>query len=248
MARARHIPRVHLPEPLAVGQRVPLPDDKRHHLATVLRLRAGDPLILFNDTDCEFTATLVHADRKRAEIEITAAETPGRESPLDVTLVQAIARGDRMDFALAKAVELGVTRIQPVFTARGQVKLAGERLAKKQVHWQRVVVSAAEQSGRLVCPCVDTAADLAEVLDLPMHVERALMLAPDAGQPLSAHGRCTRAALLIGPESGLADDEIVRAAAAGWQGITLGPRVLRTETAGMAALAALQTQWGDLVV
>ncbi|MGN8157665.1 16S rRNA (uracil(1498)-N(3))-methyltransferase [Salinisphaera sp. RV14] len=246
MARAKHIPRVFVAQALAEGATIELPDAKRHHLATVLRLSAGDALVLFNGDGAEYAASLITADRKRAEARIDQRTTPRRESPLEITLLQAVARGDRMDFALAKAVELGVTAIQPVFTARGQVKLDGARLAKKQGHWQRIVESAAEQSGRLLCPELRDATDLAGQIDNPPAADRYLMLAPEANVGLAAQTPATRIALLIGPESGLSNDEIARAAAAGWQPLALGPRVLRTETAGMAALAALQTAWGDL--
>lgn len=246
MARAKHIPRVYVPAALSVSDTLVLPDAKRHHLTTVLRLATGDALVLFNGDGNEYDAELTRADRKQAVVEITAHRAPQRESPLEITLVQAVARGDRMDFALAKAVELGVARIQPVFTARGQVKLDGDRLAKKQAHWQGVVESAAEQSGRLICPPLDDAIDLTTYLDTPPTAERLLMLAPEADTGLADQPRAERIALFVGPESGLANAEIQRAAAAGWQALTLGPRILRTETAGMAALAALQTVWGDL--
>ena len=246
MARAKHIPRVFVTQALAEGATIELPDDKRHHLATVLRLSAGDALVLFNGDGAEYAATLTTADRKRAEARIDQRTTPARESPLEITLLQAVARGDRMDFALSKAVELGVTAIQPVFTARGQVKLDGARLTKKQGHWQRIVESAAEQSGRLICPPLLDAVDLSDCLQAPADAERRLMLAPEAAAGLQAQAPATRIALLIGPESGLSNDEIERATAAGWQALALGPRILRTETAGMAALAALQTAWGDL--
>lgn len=246
MARTRHIPRVFVDTPLSVGATLALPDAKRHHLATVLRLSAGDELVLFNGDGAEYDATLTIADRKQAIAAIGARHAPPRESPLDVTLVQAVARGDRMDFALAKAVELGVARIQPVFAARGQVRLDGARLAKKQAHWQRVVEAAAEQSGRLMRPALADAIDLADLMETPPRVERLLMLAPQATTGLAGQPRARRIALLVGPESGLSEAEIERAAGAGWQALALGPRVLRTETAGMAALAALQTAWGDL--
>ncbi|WP_423823604.1 16S rRNA (uracil(1498)-N(3))-methyltransferase [Salinisphaera sp. SPP-AMP-43] len=246
MARTRHIPRVHLAAALAVGDEIALPDDKRHHLSTVLRLAAGAELRLFNGDGAEYDATLIASDRKQAIARIDRRTTPAGESPLAVTLVQAIARGDRMDFALAKAVELGVTAIQPVFTERGQVKLDGARLAKKQAHWQRVVESAAEQSGRLSCPALTEAAELRSIIAAPPAADRYLMLAPEAAGGLSTLAPAHEVALLIGPESGLSNDEIETAAAAGWQALALGPRVLRTETAGMAALAALQTVWGDL--
>ncbi|HET7314548.1 16S rRNA (uracil(1498)-N(3))-methyltransferase [Salinisphaera sp.] len=246
MARARHVPRVFVAEDLAEGASIVLPDDKRHHLATVLRLSAGDTLILFNGDGAEYAATLTTADRKRAEARIDSWSMPLRESPLEITLLQAVARGDRMDFALAKAVELGVTAIQPVFTARGRVRLEGARLAKKHDHWRRVVESAAEQSGRLIVPSLAEAVDLSMRIDAPPEADRLLMLAPEAAAGLRAQTPAARIALLVGPESGLANDEIEHASTAGWHALALGPRVLRTETAGMATLAALQTAWGDL--
>lgn len=247
--RQKHIPRVFVDQPLAVDDIVTLADDKRHHLTTVLRLSEGAELVVFNGDGHEYSATIDQATRKALTVAITEQHTPGRESPLEVTLVQAIARGDRMDLALAKAVELGVTRIQPVFTQRGQVKLEGPRLDKKQEHWQRRVESAAEQSGRLLCPVVAPAMDLATLLDSTPDTDTLdLMLAPTAAQSLGQITGGNHIRLLIGPESGLSANEIERAAAAGWQALTLGPRILRTETAGMAALAALQTAWGDLTV
>lgn len=248
MSRRAHVPRVFVDAALAAGEAFELADAKRHHLATVLRLKAGAPVTLFNGDGHEYAAYIDHADRKRMTLAVEARHSPQRESPLSITLYQAIARGDRMDFALAKAVELGVTAIRPVFTERGKVKLEGDRLAKKQAHWQAVVESAAEQSGRLVCPNVADALPLARCLaadnqsDPPLR----LMLAPTAEGSLASLGRAEHIALLIGPESGLSETEVDTAHAAGWQPITLGPRILRTETAGMAALATLQTFWGDL--
>lgn len=251
MARARtrqkHVPRVFVDQPLAIDSVVTLSDDKRHHLSTVLRLSAGAELVLFNGDGGEYSATIDQASRKTLSVAIAGRQTPTRESSLDVTLIQAIARGDRMDLALAKAVELGVTRIQPLFSERGQVKLDGERLEKKQDHWQRRVESAAEQSGRLICPAVAPAIDMHTLLDTTPEANTLdLMLAPTTAQSLSQITASDRVRLLIGPESGLSQEEIERAAAAGWQALTLGPRILRTETAGMATLAALQTVWGDL--
>lgn len=250
MAARAHVPRVFIDAPLAVDDSVELDDAKRHHLGTVLRLAENAPVTLFNGDGHEYAARVAHASRKAMTLAVENRAAPHRESPLDLTLVQAIARGDRMDFALAKAVELGVTRIAPVFCARGKVKLDGARLAKKQAHWQQVVESAAEQSGRLICPAVAPATALTDYLDADEGADDAerlrLLLAPTAAHGLAGCGAHARVTLLIGPESGLADAEIDAAAARAWQPITLGPRVLRTETAGMAALAAIQTRWGDL--
>ncbi len=245
MSRRGHIPRVFVDSALDVDQTLELAEAKRHHLATVLRLGVDAPVTLFNGDGHEYRARIVQADRKRMTLAVETRHSPERESSLSITLYQAIARGDRMDFALAKAVELGVTAIRPVFTERGKVKLEGERLTKKQAHWQAVVESAAEQSGRLVCPALHTAARLSTCLDSDRDHLR-LMLAPTAPAGLASTTPHKRVALLIGPESGLSEPEIDTAATAGWQPITLGPRILRTETAGMAVLAALQSLWGDL--
>lgn len=247
MARSLHVPRVYVDATLAVGERVTLSPAKRHHLGTVLRLAEGAPVTLFNGDGGEYTATVDSASRKAMALTIDAVTDPQRESPLEITLVQAIARGDRMDFAIAKAVELGATRIQPVFTARSQVKLAGSRLEKKQTHWQQVAESAAEQSGRLICPPVAVAQDLSALLAEPVDTATIrLMLAPGATHALGGCTRRARVTLLVGPESGLSASEIETAATQGWTPLALGPRVLRTETAGMAALAAIQACWGDL--
>jgi 16S rRNA (uracil1498-N3)-methyltransferase len=247
MARHGHVPRVFVDAPLAPGDALTLDDAKRHHLGTVLRLGAGAPVTLFNGDGHEYDARVEQAERKRMTLTVQAARAPQRESPLAITLWQAVARGDRMDFALAKAVELGVTAIRPVFAERGKVRLDGSRLEKKQAHWQSKVESAAEQSGRLVCPRVEPALALSQALDANPDDDRLrLVLAPTATHGLASIARRDRIDLLIGPESGLSNAEIEATTANGWQPITLGPRVLRTETAGMAALAALQTIWGDL--
>lgn len=240
-----HIPRILVDGPLSVGERVSLPGDKAHHLNTVLRLGEGARLRLFNGDGSEYAAAVARAARDGVEVAIDAADTPQREPPLRLTLAQAIARGDRMDLAIAKAVELGVDTVQPLFCRRGKVKLAADRLQKKQAHWQRVAESAAEQSGRLVRPRVSPAMDCNQFLDSPPHGLR-LMLAPQATTRLSALARTREVALLVGPESGFDRTEIARAEDAGCQPLQLGPRTLRTETAGMAALAAIQSLWGDL--
>lgn len=240
-----HIPRILVDLPLAVGEQLALPGDKAHHLNTVLRLGKGAQLRLFNGNGKEHTATITHAARNTVEVAIDDAHAPQRESPVDVTLAQGIVRGDRMDFAIAKAVELGVHEIRPLFSKRGKVRLDDARLHKKQTHWQRVAESAAEQSGRLVRPRVEAACTLAQFLEAPPDGLR-LVLAPEAGTGLAQLQFKHRATLLVGPESGLSDTETTAAIDAGFTALRLGPRVLRTETAGMAALAAIQSRWGDL--
>src|SRR5699024_1634700 len=159
-----HTPRVFVDMPLTVGATVDLPDDKAHHLHKVLRLTSGAPVTLFNGDGNEYDARVTHSERKVVTLSIDGCDQPQRESPLTITLAQGIARSDRMDFAIAKAVELGVHSIQPLFTARGKVRLDGARLQKKQAHWQRVAESAAEQSGRLMRPRVEPACRLADYL------------------------------------------------------------------------------------
>jgi 16S rRNA (uracil1498-N3)-methyltransferase len=247
MTSGARVPRVYLDAPLAIGRSIALDETKRHHLGTVLRLDEGAPVALFNGSGAEYAARVARVTRQKMVLTVKAIAHPKRESPLAVTLVQAVARGDRMDFAIAKAVELGVARIQPVFTARGQVKLAGERLTKKQVHWQSIAESAAEQSGRLIRPSVEAARDLPALLEQPDDAESArLMLTPGAVCGLGECRRHDRIILLVGPESGLSATEIETAANHGWTPLTLGPRILRTETAGLAALAVIGARWGDL--
>lgn len=242
---AAHVPRVYLPQTLAVGDTLSLPAAKQHHLATVLRLSTGKNLKLFNDSSHEYDACITQASRKSLDIEIVGSSTPARESPLAITLLQSIASGERMDYALAKAVELGVDRIRPVFSDNGKVKLAGNRLAKKHRHWQAVVESAAEQSGRLVCPPVETPDKLSTAVTRRATNALGVILAPDASTPLPAFANHTHVEVLIGPESGLSAREIETARDNGWRGTLIGPRVLRTETAGPAAISVLQTIAGD---
>lgn len=240
-----HVPRILVDRPLVTGERLILPGDKSHHLHTVLRLGQGAPLRLFNGDGGEYRAAIAAASRNTVQVDIGEPAPAERESPLQVTLAQGIVRGDRMDFAIAKAVELGAHIIQPLFCERGSVKLAGTRLHKKQAHWQRVAESAAEQSGRLAWPNVRPALPLTEFLHR-QRAARPLILVPHADTRLQELERSTDTTLLVGPESGFSDDEIETAQNAGCIPLRLGPRTLRTETAGMAALAALQSRWGDL--
>lgn len=242
---ATHVPRIYVAESLAVGESISLPEAKRHHLVTVLRLAPDDPIRIFNDSGYEYSAVVERATRKTLDVSITDSTASAHESPLDVTLVQSIAGNDRMDYALAKAVELGVGRIRPVFADNGKVKLSGERLTKKHRHWQSVVEAAAEQSGRLICPVVEPPSRLMDALSQKDADALGLVLALEAAESLAGQPISQRVELLIGPESGLSPREIESARTNGWHDVTLGPRVLRAETAGPAAIAALQTLAGD---
>ncbi|NNC23424.1 16S rRNA (uracil(1498)-N(3))-methyltransferase [Salinisphaera sp. USBA-960] len=242
---AAHVPRIYLPQPLSVDDTFNLPDAKRHHLATVLRLAPGDRVTLFNDSSFEYDARIETATRKTLAVHVVDYAAPPRESVLEMTLVQSILGGDRMDYALAKAVELGVQRIQPVFADRGKIKLTGQRAAKKHDHWQAVVEAAAEQSGRLIRPAVAAPDKLATTLGWLASDRTGLVLAPTSTAPLATTAIAGAVDLLIGPESGLSQTEVKTAHEHGWHDTSLGPRTLRAETAGPAAISVLQAVAGD---
>lgn len=226
---------------------VSLDDNAFAHAVRVLRLKPNAPLILFNGRGGAFAATLTEIGKRDAAAQITAALPGEVESSLTITLAQGVSRGDNMDYTVQKAVELGVAVIQPLFTERGGVDLSGERLERKVQHWRGVVIGACEQCGRNQLP------ELREPLSLAGWLERAaepglrLLLDPLAETGLrSLESSSALITLLIGPEGGLSPAEISQAQRAGFSGVRLGPRILRTETAGLAAIAALQSRFGDL--
>jgi len=239
-----------------VNNTVKLSDDAFGHMIRVLRLNEGDIVTLFNGHQhngketFQFTAKLVDVKKKQASVEIISQEAVNNESPLNIHLGQGISRGDRMDFTLQKSVELGVNKITPLFTERCGVKLSNERLAKKRDQWQKIVISACEQSGRCVVPLVaepmfvqDWISEQTTALKLNLHpkAKHSIMTIP---MDVSASELSVR--LLIGPEGGLTDEEISQANQANFQDVLLGPRVLRTETAALTAITALQCRFGDL--
>ncbi len=241
------IPRIYLPRSLTPDAMVTLDTDAAHHIARVLRLHAGAPLILFNGQGGEYQAILHSITGNQVQAQILKHHAHETESPLQVTLAQGISRGERMDYTLQKAVELGVKTIIPLFSERCEVRLQGERLDKRVRHWQGIVNSACEQCGRNRIPSVLAPMTLPQWL--PTSDGLRLVLDPHATHSLAqytqpADGKIT---LLIGPEGGLSDAEIINTQHAGFTRIRLGPRVLRTETAGLAVLAALQAVWGDLL-
>lgn len=239
-------PRLFCPAPLAPGAIVSLTDSAAHHAARVLRMKAGDELILFNGNGNDFAGQIQRIDKHEVVAKLGSASPVERESPLDVTLVQAISSGDRMDFTLQKAVELGITAIQPVAAERSVVKLSGERAEKRRAHWQNVVISACEQSGRATVPPVASVLPLADWLGQRNEYALRLLLSPTAPNTLHTLEQPRGPiCLLIGCEGGLAPREQQTAVSCGFTPIRLGARVLRTETAALAALAALQTLWGD---
>jgi len=237
--------RFYLPAPLVPGSRLDLPDRAAHHAARVLRLRVGDRVVLFNGEGGEHDARILAVGKQSVQVELGEHHAVERESPLAVTLVQALSSGDRMDITIQKAVELGVRRIVPVESERSVVRLKGERSGRRVTHWQEIVVSACEQCGRNRVPAVEAVVPLATWLSTESQARR-WVLSPDAASVLRDQPRPDRAIeLLVGPEGGFTEDELGAAHRAGFQSLRLGPRVLRTETAAPALLAALQALWGD---
>lgn len=241
------MPRFFCSNPLSVGATITLPDNVAHHVH-VLRLSQGDNISLFNGTGGEYIATLVTIEKKRVLAEVKAFSPHEAELPYAITLAQAMPEASKMDWIIEKAVELGVAGIQPLAAQRCVVKLSGERAEKKRAHWQGIIISAAEQSGRNRVP------QLAEVTDFSSWIaqhdlHRRIILTPRAGQSLSdwaRHHPPQAVTLLIGPEGGFTDMEENMAQHQGALALSMGPRVLRTETAGLAALAALNSIWGGM--
>ncbi len=230
---------------MSPGAHVELPEPVARHAVRVLRLPPGAPVVLFDGRGGEYPAHIERIERDRVYAELAAWQDIERESSLAVTLVQALQAGDKMDFTIQKAVELGVRDIVPVESRRSVLRLAGERAAKRVAHWQGVVASACEQCGRNQVPLVAPLEKLENWLARPANGALRLMLAPDAAQTLAEVPPAREVQLLIGAEGGLDPQEVLAAQQAGFQAVRLGPRVLRTETAGLAALAALQALWGD---
>jgi 16S rRNA (uracil1498-N3)-methyltransferase len=237
-------PRVFVELTLRGAQRLTLPPEPSKHLVQVLRLRAGDALVLFDGGGRDYPARLVEARRGAALVELEAPGETEPVSPLAVHLGIGVSKGERMDFAVQKAVELGVSAVTPLFTERSVVRLDGERLTRRQQHWRGVLIAACEQSGRRRLPELQPATGLDAWLGrqhpCPLLLDhRSPTALPDLPPPTGA------LTLLVGPEGGLAPAERATAARLGFTGVCLGPRILRAETAPLAALAAIQALWGD---
>ena len=238
-------PRFFLDQKLALGAKILLPPGPARHAARVLRLAAGDTLHLFNGLGGAFVARIEHISKEDVAVQVTAFNDRECESPLQVMLAQGISSGERMDFTLQKAVELGISAIQPIAAKRSAVKLAGERADKRVAHWHGVVQSACEQSGRNRVPPVGQPLSLATWLG-QRPAGRLLFLSPLASARLADLPPPQGLQILVaGPEGGFEADEIAALESADAIPVRLGPRVLRTETAALAALAAMQTLWGD---
>ncbi|MDN4501490.1 16S rRNA (uracil(1498)-N(3))-methyltransferase [Alteromonadaceae bacterium BrNp21-10] len=240
------IPRIYHPDLLAVDADVVLSADAANHLIKVLRLRLGHPLVLFNGDGNDYPAELLSTDKRQAIAKIDAKLTISQESPLKIHLGQGVSKGDRMDFVLQKSVELGVDEITPLITEHCVVKLNEERWQKKHQQWQKIIIGACEQSGRNVLPKLHAPLTLSKWMQQSTNQLR-LTLHPKADARIQ-HLRCPKAGvrLLIGPEGGLSEQEIYQAQENGFESVLLGPRILRTETAALTSIAALQSHFGDI--
>jgi len=249
MSDGKHLTRLYLSGELMPGRACRLTPSQAHHAVRVLRLKRGDAVILFNGDGAEYAAVVADASGERCTLDVTGRAAVDREAPFAVTLAQAVASGERMDYTIQKAVELGVSAIQPLETRRSVVRLSADRAERRVAHWQAVAVAACEQCGRNRVPRVLPLTRLDAYL-------YASSLRADAGQRLLLSPRSTRrlrdlegflgpVVILAGPEGGLALEEEHVAERSGFLPVRLGPRVLRTETAAVAALAALQALWGD---
>jgi 16S rRNA (uracil1498-N3)-methyltransferase len=240
--------RIHVDQPLAIGAEVSLAPSASEHVARVLRMGVGDPLVLFNGDGCDYTGAIAAIDKREVRVRMEASRTLCNESPLALSLAQGVARGDKMDLVVQKATELGVVQIVPLLTERSDVKLDAARAEKRLLHWRAVAASACEQSGRARVPEVLPALPLSNWLT-SLGGDRRSRLALLPHGTLAARDVAfgpVGGVLVAGPEGGLGERDVAALSAAGFHGLKLGPRILRTETAGFAALAALQALHGDL--
>jgi len=238
--------RLFCPPPLALGAELMLPPQAAHHAVRVLRLRVGDALTLFDGQGAEYGAEIARVAPRAVTVRLLERRAVERESPLGFTLVQGLIAAERMDYVVQKAVELGASAIVPVSTARSVTRLEGARAQRRLEHWQQVIVASCEQCGRNRLARIDAPCELRQWLLQPSEAALRLLLAPEAGLPLGTLGAPDGSVeILVGPEGGFEAEEQAQALEAGFQATRLGPRVLRTETAGPAALAALNALWGD---
>jgi 16S rRNA (uracil1498-N3)-methyltransferase len=239
--------RIHVTDTLAPGAQFALPAAAAHHLSRVLRAAIDDHVTVF-DGGIEFDAVITHIDKHGVSVKLGAGAPVSLESPLPCTLVQAISSGERMDYTLQKAVELGIAAVQPIYSERSIVRLDERRTGTRLAHWRQVAASACEQCGRNAVPQVFeplAMIDWFAALDVAPAEGLRLLMAPAATQRLHDLPRPTALMLLAGPEGGFSENEIDLALQRGFIAVRLGPRILRTETAALAALAAVNTLWGD---
>jgi 16S rRNA (uracil1498-N3)-methyltransferase len=249
MHDANSLTRMYYSGELQAGRKCTLPQPQAHHALRVLRLKKGDAVILFNGDGAEYAALIVEASRDRFALEVTGRNTMDREAPFAITLAQAVSSGERMDYTIQKAVELGIAAIQPLEARRSVVRLSADRAQKRLAHWRAVAIAACEQCGRNRVPRVLPLMQLDEFLAgraAHREGERRVLLSPHSARSLRDLERPAGAiVMLAGPEGGFSPEEEHAAVQADFVPIRLGPRVLRTETAAVAALAAMQALWGD---
>ncbi|HHK6021404.1 TPA: 16S rRNA (uracil(1498)-N(3))-methyltransferase [Neisseria subflava] len=239
------MPRFYVDFALSPDSVVELPDNVVRHL-NVLRVKNTEEIVLFNGNGKAYPALPEVLEKRRASVRILREEATDNESPLNITLVQAVSAAERMDFTLQKSVELGVAEICPVISERCVVRLSGERAEKRVARWQEIVVSACEQSGRNIVPKVLPLTTYAQALQqLPQETTKLLMSLNRAQKLSDVRPQSGKVVFMVGPEGGWTEKEEQQAFDAGFQSVTLGKRVLRTETASLAAIAAMQTLWGD---
>jgi len=238
------VPRFFAPVQLSLGAEIDLPERVARHCA-VLRLRRGNAVVLFNGEGGEFSAELTRVSRRDARAHVISRQTSERESPLVIALAQCVSSGDRMDATLQKSTELGVSRIVPIASERSVMRLSSDRADRRVAHWRNVVIAACEQCGRNHVPEVAAIIDFDGFLGQAAADGLRLLLAPDADRDLKRLEPPGKVTLLVGPEGGLAPEERQRAERRGFVAVRFGPRVLRTETAPLAAIAAMQALWGD---
>jgi 16S rRNA (uracil1498-N3)-methyltransferase len=238
------LPRIHCEVRLGPGAQFALAPEAAQHVSKALRLKVGDALTVFDGRGGEFEAVIQRIDRERVDVKVGAVRDVERESALAIGLVQGLPEADKMDWIIQKAVELGVAWIQPLVCDRSVVRLSGERAARREAHWRRVAVAACEQSGRNRIPEVRPTLGFQSWIAAPSEMAR-WMLQPDAPPLVSRAAPASPLELLVGPEGGLSERERELALSRRCEPLSLGPRVLRTETAPLAALAAIHALWGD---
>lgn len=240
------VPRIYQPGDLVVGSQRLLDEDGANHVGRVLRMQEGQALELFNGDGNQYPAEIISASKKQVEVKVLDQHGVDNESPLDLHLGQVISRGDKMEFTIQKSVELGVNTITPLWSERCGVKLQGDRLDKKLAQWQKIAIAACEQCGRNRVPLIRPVMKLQQWMTEATDATK-LNLHPRAHYSIQTLPEpMTKARLLIGPEGGLSPEEIQAGRDAEFVDILLGPRVLRTETASLTAITALQTRFGDL--
>lgn len=240
------ITRVYTPDSLSPESTVVLSAMPSAHLIKVLRLRAGAKAVLFNGDGNDYLCEILLAKAEAAQLRVIVAQSAAAESPVQITLLQAICRGDKMDWVLEKATELGVTHVIPVQSERSEVQLDAERASKRREHWQRIIVSACEQSGRANVPQVEALQTLGNRLSSEISATTKLTLEP-GGAAISIARGAQSVALAVGPEGGWSERDLAQLALAGFSPVAIGPRVLRTETAGIAAISVIQAVLGDFM-